>query len=300
MPTFIQSRIKNIQRSLKVPQTGIFDLVTCKAFEVSQSVNTSAITLTDHLKEIQKFLGFTGKNIDVLYGVSTISRIEMIFDTTVPILPAGTSMVISKNGMDKILGWEVSGKAAYHSKYKSPTWPGGQSGVTIGIGYDLGYYSVKEFSEDFHELPKEDLNKLIPVVGKKGENAKNAISNEVAQVVIPFEIAYKVYCANSVPKYAKMAKKVYADVSNLPPDAQAAILSLVYNRGTDIRGDRRVEMKNLVQLIKDKRLKGIAAEFRKMKRLWPDMAGLRNRREDEAVMIENATWVMDPADYIFA
>lgn len=87
MASPIESRIKNIQKSLKVTQTGVFDMATCKAFELLQSVNVTSATLTDHLKAIQKFLGFTGKDVDGIYGVATISRIEQIFDTTVPTLP---------------------------------------------------------------------------------------------------------------------------------------------------------------------------------------------------------------------
>jgi len=305
MASPIESRIKIIQKSLNVPQTGIFDMATCKAFEVSQSINIAATELTDHLKEIQKFLGFTGEDVDGLYGVSTISRIEMIFDTTVPKLPAGTSMVISKKGMEKIVEWEVSGKSAYNAKLKNPLWPGGASGVTIGIGYDLGYYTAKKVADDFKELLQSDINKLISVVGLTGEKAKNAITPDIKSVNVPWEVAYKVYCSNSVPEYAKKAKGIYPEVSLLPPDAQAAILSLVYNRGTSFtkpNEESRVEMKNLVQLIRDKNLKGIAAEYRKMMRLWPNsnQRGLLIRREAEAVMIENSTWVMNPSDYIFA
>jgi GH24 family phage-related lysozyme (muramidase) len=305
MASQIESRIKNIQKTLKVAQTGIFDLATCKAFEVSQSLNFTSAELTHHLKEIQKFLGFTGKDVDGLFGVSTISRIEMIFDTTVPSLPYGTSMVISKKGMEKIVEWEVSGKSAYNAKYKNPVWPGGASGVTIGIGYDLGYYTAKKIADDFKELPQSDIHKLISVAGLKGEKAKNAITPDIKSVSVPWEIAYKVYCSNSVPEYAKKAKGIYPEVSVLPPDAQAAILSLVYNRGTSFTlpsVESRAEMKNLVQLIKDKNLKGIAAEYRKMMRLWPspNQRGLLIRREAEAVMIENSTWVMNPSEYVFA
>jgi GH24 family phage-related lysozyme (muramidase) len=305
MASPIEIRIKNIQKSLKVAQTGIFDLATCIAFEVSQSIKVESVELTHHLKEIQKFLGFTGKDVDGLYGVSTISRIEMIFDTTIPILPAGTSMVISKRGMEKIVEWEVSGKSAYNAKLKNPVWPGGASGVTIGIGYDLGYYSAKKVADDFKELPQSDINKLISVTGLTGEKARNAITPDIKLVSVPWEIAYKVYCSNSVPEYAKKAKGIYPDVSVLPPDAQAAILSLVYNRGTSFtkpNEESRVEMKNLVQLIKDKNLKGIAAEYRKMMRLWPNpnQRGLLIRREAEAVLIENSTWVINPSEYIFA
>jgi hypothetical protein len=304
MATPIETRIKNIQKSLKVPQNGTFDLATCKAFEVSQSLNITSTKLIDHLHEIQRFLGFKGKDVDGDFGIGTLSRLEKIFDTTVPNLPAGTTMIISKKGLEKIVEWEVSGKAAYNAKYKNPIWPEGASGVTIGIGYDLGYYSAKKVAEDFKDLPQKDLDKLVGVVGLTGIKAKNALTPAIKAIIVPWDVAYKVYCSNSVPEYAKKAKGIYPEVSLLPPEAQAAILSLVYNRGTSFTKpsvESRVEMKNLVQLIKDKNLKGMAAEFRKMKRLWPNanQRGLVIRRDAEALMIEKATWVMDPVEYIF-
>ena len=171
MPSPIQSRIINIQKILKVPQTGAFDDLSCSAFELSQSLNLKSIDLLERLKEIQEYLGFTGVDVDGLFGVETLSRLEAIFDTTIPVLPSVTSMIISKKGMEKIFEWEVSGKLTYIKKYQNPIWPGGESGVTIGIGYDLGYYTAKKVSEDFNELPISDLNKLIGLVGLTGQNA---------------------------------------------------------------------------------------------------------------------------------
>ncbi len=312
MASPIESRIKNIQKSLKVTQTGVFDMATCKAFELLQSVNVTSATLTDHLKAIQKFLGFTGKDVDGIYGVATISRIEQIFDTTVPTLPANTSMVLSNEGIENILQWEIGGKAAYISRFTNPIWPKESSGVTIGIGYDLGYCTAAKFADDFKKLPQADINKLSTVIGLKGAAAQRALTPNIKSASVPWEIACEVFYSSSIPEHAKLTKRIYPEVSQLPPDAQSAIVSLIYNRGTKLSGDRRVEMYNLIQLIKDKKLKAIAAEFRKMKRLWEPKKdkdgnitdkgsrGLTIRREAEAVMIENATWVMNPSQYIFA
>jgi hypothetical protein len=45
----------------------------------------------------------------------------------------------SQAAIDLIVMEEVSSQAAYTKLYQGPTWPGGASGVTIGIGYDGGY-----------------------------------------------------------------------------------------------------------------------------------------------------------------
>jgi N-acetylmuramoyl-L-alanine amidase len=69
-------RIKAIQAILKVPQTGIFDLPTCKSYETFKKLNIISSDLTVHKKEIQKSLGFTGADVDGDFGPLTLGRIE--------------------------------------------------------------------------------------------------------------------------------------------------------------------------------------------------------------------------------
>ncbi|MBK6633959.1 MAG: hypothetical protein IPH68_00815 [Chitinophagaceae bacterium] len=60
-------------------------------------------------------------------------------------------------------------------------------------------------------------------------------------------------------------------------------------------------MKNIVKLADKADLKGIAAEIRSMKRLWtsPETKGLLIRRENEAVLVENAGFFYNPDEIIF-
>ncbi len=88
-----ESRIKIIQEILKVPQTGIFDLSTSKAYEALKKLNIVSADLTVHKKEIQKSLGFTGRNVDGDIGPATISKIEKALIITVPPLPAAVSNI---------------------------------------------------------------------------------------------------------------------------------------------------------------------------------------------------------------
>lgn len=75
---------------------------------------------------------------------------------------------------------------------------------------------------------------------------------------------------------------------NLPPDAQAALFSLVFNRGTATRGERRVEMAQIAQVISAGQPEKVPFLIRSMKRLWPQGSGLVRRREDEAKLWESA------------
>ena len=52
---------------------------------------------------------------------------------------APSATPISGQAFDLIVEFEVTGEQAYTQRYRRPVWPKGQSGVTIGIGYDVGY-----------------------------------------------------------------------------------------------------------------------------------------------------------------
>jgi N-acetylmuramoyl-L-alanine amidase len=88
MATEKVNRIKAIQRFLKVSQTGIFDLSTCKAYEVIKRLNIPSADLTVHKKEIQKSLGFTGDDVDGDIGSLTLDRIEKDLKIGTPAAPA--------------------------------------------------------------------------------------------------------------------------------------------------------------------------------------------------------------------
>ena len=47
-------------------------------------------------------------------------------------------------------------------------WPGGSSGITLGIGYDLGYVIMDQFESDWGPyLTSAQLNRLRDAVGKE-------------------------------------------------------------------------------------------------------------------------------------
>ena len=51
------------------------------------------------------------------------------------------------------------------------------------------------------------------------------------------------------PKFTKLAEKTFPSLSELHPDAYGAIVSLVFNRGTSLKGNSRKEMVNIKNLI---------------------------------------------------
>ena len=199
--------------------------------------------------------------------------------------------------------FEISSKANYTRKLEKPVWPGGASGVTIGIGYDLGYVSASRVKEDWGGvLPEKTVELLASVAGAKKTAAKRATAMlRTAKVKIPINLAIRVFFESTLPRYAKRTAKAYPGIDDLPPDAQAMLLSLVYNRGAALSGSRRKEMKAIRALVKKQDLDGIADQFVSMKRLWEGkgLDGLLKRRDKEAAMIRKAKRRYKKSEQVF-
>jgi GH24 family phage-related lysozyme (muramidase) len=87
-----------------------------------------------------------------------------------------------------------------------------------------------------------------------------------------------------------MTKKIYPELELLNEDTQGALVSMVYNRGNKLEGDSRIEMKRIVEMVKNKDYDGIAEEIEKSKRHWENkgLDGLVVRREAEADLVRDS------------
>ena len=205
--------------------------------------------------------------------------------------------MLSKKSLDLILEFEVGGGENYYNKFlKNPAWPGEQSGVTIGVGYDLGYVNKAEFTNDWKELPQKDFDRLYKVVGIKGIAAKDLVRG-LKDISIPWDLALKVFNNKTVTKFWNLTKETFPNFENLPEDAKGGLVSLVFNRGNALEGDRRREMKlirdgmKLVSTFDQKALTFIANQIRNMKRIWIGGSiekGMTRRRDAEAKLIEES------------
>jgi GH24 family phage-related lysozyme (muramidase) len=205
--------------------------------------------------------------------------------------------MLSKKSLDLILEFEVGGGEAYYNKFlKNPAWPGEQSGVTIGVGYDLGYINKTEFTNDWKDLPQKDFDRLYKVVGIKGIAAKDLIRG-LKDISIPWDLSLKVFNNKTVTKFWNLTKETFPNFENLPEDAKGGLVSLVFNRGNALEGDRRREMKlirdgmKLVSTFDQKALTFIANQIRNMKRIWIGGSiekGMSCRRDAEAKLIEES------------
>jgi len=168
-------------------------------------------------------------------------------------------------------------------------WPRGESGITIGRGYDLGYVTASECAADWADyLPKEHIETLKSAIGYKGEAARR-IAYRYMNIFVSEESADAVFERNMLPKQMWRTIIAFPGVEELPADAQGALVSLVYNRGTAMEGDRRMEMRTIRDAVKFGDLVTIVKQLRYMKRLWigKGLDGLLQRRDAEADLVES-------------
>ena len=196
---------------------------------------------------------------------------------------------ISQVAFDLIIFFEVTSEEVYDAKYRKPIWPGEQSGVTIGIGYDVGYVSkARLWSDWMGVIPDQMITALESAIGIKGPAAKQVAKALKNKVDVPFQAAINVHASKVLPLWFTIVDDHLDNTELLSPDSFGALVSLTYNRGPSFSkpGDRYAEMRAVKAHMKSRRFDRIPAEFRSMKRLWPNSPGLRKRREAEAILFE--------------
>lgn len=195
---------------------------------------------------------------------------------------------VSPAAVDMIVGFEIVSPAYYVRRLQRPVWPGGESGVTWGIGYDGGYQTSTRILEDWAAHPERLL--LSRTAGVTGSAAR-PLAAQLHGVVTPLPLAEDVFAHATLPRYARLAMRTFDDGwTCLDPDPQGSLVATVYNRGTSMRGRSRAEMRQLRDdCVPRCDAPCMAAAYRAMKRVWkgtPLEAGLGRRYEATARLAE--------------
>lgn len=142
--------------------------------------------------------------------------------------------------MDLIVHFEVGGKSYYKKVYQRPIWARGASGVTVGIGYDLGYNTRCQIQKDWGDiLPKNMVDALKSCAGIKGSAARHHQQRVKYIVSIPLQDAMKVFIKRTVPRFAQLAKTSFKTIEKSHPYIQDMMLSQTFNRGASTKGNSR-------------------------------------------------------------
>ncbi|TPI51708.1 MULTISPECIES: hypothetical protein [unclassified Mesorhizobium] len=211
---------------------------------------------------------------------------------TSPTQEAPSATPISSRATDLLIRFEVSSGEVYEKLYQAPTWPKGQSGVTMGVGYDLGYADGRAIRKDWASyVEKAAVDRLVLASGIIGKPAKK-LAAEMASIRVPFAVAHRQFLELMQPRYVGITERALPNFGDLPEDCRGALVSLVYNRGAsfsipkkkDPHG-RYKEMRAIRQLMVEKNYSGIPEQMLKMRRLWAgNLRGVAIRRELEATL----------------
>ena len=184
-----------------------------------------------------------------------------------PLVELPAAPALTPQGHALIVEFEVGGRSGYNPH---PEWPGGSSGVTVGIGYDLGYYSKSVIASDWKALPATSVAQLLTVQGKTDGRAHAALS-QVRDIYVQWQLANGVFDNVDVAREFANARHAYRGFDDLRPNAQAAIISLDFNRGCSFAGINRTEMRDIRDRgVPNQDYDRIASQLRKMVRVWAE------------------------------
>lgn len=199
--------------------------------------------------------------------------------------PAQPVRVVTPETAALIVRWEVTSPATYARRYEGPICPGGASGPTIGIGYDLGHQSQAVIRRDWADHP--DVERLVTGSGVIGETPCRVWRAQHRDIRVSFAQAQDVFALSTLPTYHGMASRAFRNGwDGLSPNGQGANVSMVYNRGASMVGSRNSEKRAIRDdCVPPADHPCIAGQLRAMCRIWagtPNGRGLCARREDEA------------------
>lgn len=206
--------------------------------------------------------------------------------------------IISSAAEQFIIEQEVSSEAVYKKKYHRPTWPGGRSGVTVGIGYDLGMSTIAQIRSAWGNLVTQPmLQAMTHCAGMTGAAGHTALIEVYDRIDIPWDKALYVFESVDMPRWVSIVSNKLPNCNKLSPDCMGVLVSLAYNRGPsfDADGDRYREMRAIKKHMADEEFDRIPDELRSMVRLWPgsNERGLVNRRRAEADLFERGLQQMN-------
>jgi len=177
-----------------------------------------------------------------------------------------------------------------------PYWPGGSSGVTLGVGWDVGYHTPDAIADTWKDLGPDRVAQLQRAAGKKGRAAATVVS-ALRSLTVPRDVSIAILTRSLREEYYPLIIRLFPGVEHLPTEAQVVFLSVVFNRGPSMGHDpdwktakdvdRRWEMRRMRNDVQRRDLFAIYVHLGTMKRLWEQSGprGLPIRRRDEQALI---------------
>lgn len=200
-----------------------------------------------------------------------------------PLIALPDVSLLSAAGHSLIVEYEVGGTAAYNRNPHPEAPDARYSGITEGIGYDNSTVSPQLIRDDWRALGSQTADRLAATHPYRGRAAKQHL-HEVIDILVTWPNAIDVFDRVDVTRTYQTCRRTFHGFDNLRPNAQAALVSLVFNRGNSMAGPNRVEMRAISDLVPRQDYSAIAGQFRKMERIWVGteiQKGMTRRREAE-------------------
>ena len=168
--------------------------------------------------------------------------------------------------------------------------PPGDSGVSIGYGYDLGW--EQHFVRDWSGvIPDAWIKALSAAIGLRGRAARG-VAARFRAIRITSGQAHRVFCARTLPQEMASMQAAMPGIDMAPPLIQGAVLSCGYNRGWGMKDEpgqkSRSGMRKIRDAVASRRWNDIPGYLREMAGLWPVGNGVHSRRLAEAKLAEGA------------
>lgn len=245
-------------------------------------------------------LAIAGCSPAVVQSSGTVARAAKTSDAS-PANVAPAAHVLPIEAEDLITDAEVSatslggidgGHGYYDRHYQKPTWPQGDSGVTVGIGVDLGQQSAGATESSWGGFLSDDTTgRLSECAGVTGSAAK-ALTAKLQDIIITWPVAINEFDGYEVPNYWSLTERAFPGLDGLRENAQGALVSLVYNRGSSMAGPSRADMRTIRAAVPDADYNAMAEAVRHMSvtmgNSWRNAGiydGMAARRNAEAGLI---------------
>jgi hypothetical protein len=156
------------------------------------------------------------------------------------------------------------------------------------VGYDFGQVTRPVAELDWQDHPQ--VERLAATAGKQ-RHAALAVLPQVRDVETPWPLAVDVFDHSTLIEFRNRTKRAFPGFDELDPLAQGLLVSVVYNRGTSMRGDKRREMLRIRDVcVPAKDYQCMATQLRSMIRLWRGLSierGMARRYEETAHLMES-------------
>ena len=117
----------------------------------------------------------------------------------------------------------------------SPYWAGGNSGITLAPGVDLGHVPAETIVLAYSDVLSEDeLSSVLDVGGIRGEDARQALDTDsmLQSITISRREASLIFALVVDPYWRSLLRRFpKLGATSTPSAVQTAVLSLAFNRG---------------------------------------------------------------------